>query len=225
MIALLTCLALWYGMSGPCLAETLRRQLETLAKSSQFQVEGLDRLGREPGRSVQGNAQEQLPTLLQDYNYLLIQGAGGHIERVSITSVKDPDAKPAFSPVISTSRFGTHHQVDTTLTGPSGEAVVVPLLVDTGATTLVLPESMIQTLGFTTDTLRPAMSQTASDTVAIKIGSLPLVQVGEVIAENVEVSFFPDKRLNGAKLLGMSFLNRYRFSLDDAQSELTLIAK
>ena len=212
-------------MSDVSLAASLKQQLESLAKSADFQLDGLDRLHNEPGKRVQGETREQLEGLLEDYNYLLIQGRGRRVERVSITSLKDPNAKTRFNPVVTTTRYGTHHQVEATITGPGGETIEVPLLVDTGATTLVLPESMIEALGISADALRPAMSQTASDTVPIKIGMLPSVQIGQVVAENVEVSFFPDQRLNGAKLLGMSFLNRYRFSLDDEQNELTLMAK
>jgi aspartyl protease family protein len=219
----LLCLAV--AVSPSCWAESLSRQLQNLAQTHQFRLEGLDRLNREPGRSVDGDVREQVQELLSDYNYVLIQGAGGRIERVSITSLKDPSAKPRFSPVVATTRYGSHHQVQARVTGPSGQAAEVTLLVDTGATTLVLPESMIETLGFDPASLRPAVSQTASDTVNIRIGTLASVQVGQVVAENVDVSFFPDQRLNGAMLLGMSFLNRYRFSLDDENSELTLIAK
>jgi len=206
-------------------AESLRMQIQSLADSAHFRVEGMDRIGAEAGKETQGDPQEQLRTLLGDYNYLLIQGQGGRIERVSITSLKDPGAKPRFSPIVTTTRFGAHHRVDASITGPGGETMAVPLLVDTGATTLVLPESMMEPLGFNPESMQTAMSQTASDTIPVRIGMLPSVQIGEVVAENVQVSFFPDQRLNGAKLLGMSFLNRYRFSLDDERNELTLLAK
>lgn len=221
----LALICLTVALCGTCRAESLKRQLQNLAQTHQFQLDGADRLNREPGKPVDGDLREQVRELLTNYNYVLIQGTAGRIERVSITSLKDPSAKPRFSPIVETSRYGSHHQVKASVTGPSGQTQEVTLLVDTGATTLVLPESMIQTLGFDPASLRPAVSQTASDTVNIRIGTLASVQVGQVLAENVAVSFFPDQRLNGAMLLGMSFLSRFRFSLDDESNELTLIAK
>lgn len=222
-LAALFCLGV--ALSETCGAESLKRQLQNLAQEHQFLLEGLDRLSREPGKPVAGEVREQVQDLLANYNYVLIQGKGGRIERVSITSLKDPNAKPRSSPVVATTRYGSHHQVAASVIGPGGQPMEVTLLVDTGATTLVLPESMIEPLGFDKSSLRPAVSQTASDTVSIRIGTLPSVQVGQVVAENVDVSFFPDQRLNGAQLLGMSFLSRFRFSLDDENNELTLIAK
>ena len=84
---------------------------------------------------------------------------------------------------------------------------------------------MIQRLGFTREGLQDGISQTAAGSVPVKTGMLKSVRVGDVSAENIPVSFISDQKLNGARLLGMSFLNRFRFSLDDENSELLLLSK
>ena len=84
---------------------------------------------------------------------------------------------------------------------------------------------MIRQLGFSQQNLQNGISQTAAGTIPVKTGVLKSVRIGDVSAENVPVSFINDQKLNGARLLGMSFLNRFRFSLDDENSELQLMAK
>jgi aspartyl protease family protein len=205
-------------------AETLRSQLETLAQENAIRIEGLDRLGTEPPRQAGGDVTQRIKSLLADYNFMLV-GQGGRIERVAITSLKQVAPKPKNYGAVRTQRMGAHHQVKTTLSGPNDIGIVVSLLVDTGATTLVLPESMMQRLGFSREALQDGISQTAAGSVPVKTGLLRSVRVGDVSAENVPVSFISDQKLNGARLLGMSFLNRFRFSLDDKNSELQLMQK
>jgi aspartyl protease family protein len=207
-------------------AGDLRGELEALAAQGGFSIEGLARLGPEPAGLAEGTPVERLKALLQDYNYLVVQSRPGLIERVLITSRKAADgAKSADRAYVETTRLGTHHQVQATLAGPNAVARTVPLLVDTGASTIVLPESMIEELGFAPEALQDGISQTASGTVPVKIGVLRSVRVGAVAAGDVQVAFIADRRLNGALLLGMSFLNRFRMTIDDVGNELILLAK
>ena len=60
--------------------------------------------------------------------------------------------------------------------------------------------------------------------MAVKLGQLRNVRVGAVSAENVEVSFIEDSKLKGNRLLGMSFLQRFKMTIDDAANELVLMA-
>lgn len=210
---------------GPAVAGSLLTQLEELAKTDGFRIEGLDRLVPAPARKASGDAATRLEILLQDYNYMIVQGHPGRIEKVTITSLKQSGPKRPYNAPIRTIRVGNHHQVEARLRGPGGEDLNLPLLVDTGATTIVLPSSMIERLGFQADRLENGQSQTAGGTIAIKIGVLKSVQVGDATVDNVQVSFIADDKLNGAQLLGMSFLNRFRFSLDDENNELSLMAK
>ncbi|PZN75949.1 MAG: TIGR02281 family clan AA aspartic protease [Candidatus Methylumidiphilus alinenensis] len=218
-------IAILLFMLGPRVrAETLRSQLEALAKEAGVRIEGLDRVANEPPRQNEGDVTQRIKALLADYNFMIV-GQNGRIERVAITSLKDVAPKPKSSGTVKTQRMGAHHQITATLSGPNNIDVVASLLVDTGATTLVLPESMIRQLGFSQQNLQNGISQTAAGTIPVKTGVLKSVRIGDVSAENVPVSFINDQKLNGARLLGMSFLNRFRFSLDDENSELQLMAK
>ncbi|BBA33088.1 conserved domain protein [Methylocaldum marinum] len=206
-------------------SETLRARLESLATEHGFVVEGLEHLGYESARDTAGDLSVRLRQLLEEYNYVIMTEKPGAIGRLVITSAKTPTRARSLNAAIKTTRLGSHHQVDTVLVGPNGVALPVTLIVDTGASTLVLPESMMQELGFTPEMLQPGVSQTANDIVPIKAGILESVGVGPASAADVPVAFFPDDRLRGAKLLGMSFLSRFRMTLDETESELILLAR
>lgn len=204
----------------------LRGTLEALATGHGFAIEGLDRIGPDPAATARGTPAEQLRVLLRDYNYVLIQAGPDRIEKVRITSRKASENKgSADRAYIGTVRLGTHHQVEAAIAGPNSVAKTVRLIVDTGATTLVLPESLIPELGFAPEDLQEGVSQTASGSVPTKIGTLRFVRVGAVSAENVMAGFIADRKLHGAMLLGMSFLQRFRMTLDDERNELILLAK
>lgn len=212
------------GFASLTLAGGLRSQLEKLAQDHGIQVEGLEQIGPEPARQAGGSVEEQVRALLADYNFMAV-GQGGRLERLRITSPKQVGARPKAYSSVKTERVGSHHQVQATLDGPNGADVGVGLLVDTGATTLVLPASMMAALGFTPGQLQNGSSQTAGGPVSVQTGLLKSVKVGDVVAEDVAVSFVADQKLGGARLLGMSFLNRFRFALDDANNELQLLSK
>lgn len=99
------------------------------------------------------------------------------------------------------------------------------LLVDTGASTVVLPSSMMESLGFQPEALENRVAQTANGKVAAKVGVLSSVIVGAVRADEVRVTFVPDGGLSANNLLGMSFLERFRVTIDDAGQRLILVAE
>jgi aspartyl protease family protein len=49
--------------------------------------------------------------------------------------------------------------------------------------------------------------------------------VGNVSANDIKVILIPDDRLGNTMLLGMSFLERFKVTIDDARNELILLAK
>lgn len=206
--------------------DNLRGELEALAAQSGFVIEGLDWVGSEPARNVAGPPAERLRVLLREYNYLVVHGPSGALQKVRISSRRTEAARGAADGAyVGTVRVGSHHQVEALLVGPNGSGETVPLIVDTGASTLVLPESMIPELGFTPADLREAESQAAGGKVPVKLGVLRSVRVGTVSAADVPVSFIADRRLGGTKLLGMSFLQRFRITIDDERNELILLAR
>ncbi|WP_348758754.1 retropepsin-like aspartic protease family protein [Candidatus Methylocalor cossyra] len=216
----------WWGEAA-AEPKDLRVVLETLAGRAGFTVEGLDRVAPgPPGVIPEGSPAEQVKALLQDYNYLLVHGPSGSLERVVITSRKASAGAPSPQRAyIETTRRGSQHEVQAILVGPNAIGKTVPLLVDTGASLVVLPASMVAELGFAPEQLRDGFGQTANGTVPMRLGQLRLVRVGAVAAEAVEVGFVADSLLGDAMLLGMSFLRRFRMTIDDQRNELILMAR
>lgn len=84
---------------------------------------------------------------------------------------------------------------------------------------------MIARLGFPPEALQDGWAQTANGRVPIKLATLPRLALGPLRARDVAVSFIADERLDGQALLGMSFLERFRFTLDDEADQLILKAR
>ena len=131
--------------------------------------------------------------------------------------------------LIRTRRSGAHHVVQGALSGPNGEVVAVELLVDTGATVIVLPESLIVPLGFENTDLRPGRAQTARGVVRTKNGRLERVAIGSESSsaerDDVPVAFVHDRYIGGMALLGMSFLGQFQVMIDDRAEEIMLIER
>ena len=65
---------------------TLRAQLEALAASSGVVISGLDHISAGAAyRSAKGTLDERLKSLLEDYNYMVVEPSSGQIEKVIIT--------------------------------------------------------------------------------------------------------------------------------------------
>lgn len=208
-------------------AEDLRQQIYELALEHGFVVRGLDRVRPEPTRSAGGNVAQRLEDLLAGYSYALVRTPGGRIEKVVITGTRVALPRPRVPRPVSvpTMRRGAHHVVGVELVGPGGVAHRIPLVIDTGATSVVLPTSLIPVLGFGALDLRDGRAQTANGVVAVKQGRLASVSVGTAEVPGVEVSFVADELLSGNKLLGMSFLKRFQVTLDDEKNQVILLAR
>lgn len=205
---------------------TLQAQVRALAEAEGFAVRALDKLGNDPGKPASGNAREQLETLLADYNHVLLSDDSGAIVSLIITSrivARPPNLRPRPRDIeIETARRGPHHIVETTLVGPTGETKTLTLMVDTGASTIVLPKTLSETLGFSDGALRDGWSQTANGRVPSRQGVLRLAKVGRAEVRDVKVNFLDDGRLGNNALLGMSFLSHFKVTIDDENSRLVL---
>ncbi len=215
-------------------AADLREQLLGLSGLHGFEIQGLELLADESAKPASGEVRHQIKRLLSGYNYVVIDndrgdldkviilavGQAGRLSRTEITSVN------VFSTpgehIISARREGLHQVVDAVLVGPGQAPVPVSLVVDTGASTLVLPASMMTMLGFVAEELRDGWTQTANGRVQAKFGTLISVDVGTAVAQEVGVTFLDDQRLGGNKLLGMSFLQRFRMTIDDTNGRIIL---
>jgi len=204
----------------------LRSRLVRLAADSDFAIGGLEWIGPEAAGEDRSSVSERLNFLLQDYNHMLVRDERGRIEKVIITSHKTSDDKRwTISAAVYTVRVGNHHQVEAAIAGPNGLVKTVRLIVDTGATSLVLPSSMIGELGFTEAELLPGIGWTVNGPAPELIGMLHSVRLGTASAANVRVSFVPDQKMHGVMLLGMSFLQRFRMTIDNERNQLLLLPK
>lgn len=222
---LLVCATALSMGEGAVLAEDaaadLRAQLEELAGAYEFEVQGLQNIERSPAVEVEGGLTEQLETILNGYNFM-IYGTDGAISKVLVSSRQSP--RQEFPAIISinTVRKGRNHFLDATVVGRKSETRELQLMVDTGASTVVLPTSMIAELGFVESDLARRIMKTANGEVEGKMATLSSVRVGRAVARDVAVVFIEDSRLGGNSLLGMSFLGRYVTTIDDANNQLRL---
>lgn len=205
----------------------LQEALQTLAHQAGFRVEGSERLEPLMVEPPSGDPLKQVRRWLEGYNYTMTLRRPGVIESVRILGARGAPYSRETSRTthVSTHRQGSHHEVEVRLTGPSGSVKTLTLLIDTGASLLVLPTSLESELGFTQETLQAGTSQTASGTEPVQIGHLSRVRLGHAEVSDVEVAFMADDKLKGQQLLGMSFLRHFKVTLDDAASELILMAQ
>lgn len=106
------------------------------------------------------------------------------------------------------------------------EAVVnerhrVPFLIDTGASGISLPASVVAELGIRVrpDTPRVNVS-TANGLARYPLVKLDSVQLGAARVNNLEATVNPSMNIG---LLGGSFFNNYRYSIDTAAGVITLV--
>ncbi len=219
-------LAAQTGSAGPGDgAETMRARIDALASEHGFAVRGLDRLGDEEAWPVEGDVARRIEALLANYDFMLVRGPGGTVETVLISGRKQLLVTRPSRLTVETSRRGAHHVVEALVAGPGGVPRTVRLVIDTGASTVVLPTSMIAALGYGAGDLDDQVMQTANGQVTGKSGILSSVDVGGAVTRDVAVSFIDDERLGGIMLLGMSYLGRYGLTIDDDNNLITLVRK
>jgi aspartyl protease family protein len=210
--------------------EDLRAQILDLAASEGFLVSGLEQIDDAAARKrVPEDPLRRIRILLSGYNYLLLHDRAGGLRELWILEPRPTTAALVERHAVGTTRRGPHHVVETALVGPNGRRQKMALTLDTGATTIVLPREMIPLLGFQTKDLRDGWSRTAAGRVPVKLGRLKTVKVGHALAKDVAVAFLageagpdPDDEL---ALLGMSFLKRFRLTIEDAKHQIILMAK
>ena len=207
-----------WAASPALAAASLSEELRALAERHGFHVQGIGRIGAEDAELVDGDLTTKLRALLADYNHV-IEGVPPAVERVIILGAKQ--ATPGAQAIRTTRRRG-HHVVSARLQGAPGRRASAELIVDTGASTIVLPDSMMAPLGFRGADLGERQSQTVNGMITGRAATLASVSIGGAIARDVAVLFVPDDRLGGVSLLGMSFLKNFSITIDDADSRLLL---
>jgi clan AA aspartic protease (TIGR02281 family) len=209
-------------------------ELDRLASLHGFAVRGGEHTAGAFARVDPPELLPRLRRLLEAFDHVIVQSATGEVERVIILGEKDPTSAPpivvtsggaAGEIVLTSVRLGTQHAVQVALEGAEGARLDQLLLVDTGADFVVLPVSLIEALGLDSEDLGEREMQTANGLVTAKVGSLPGLWLGETRIEGIEVAFIDDDKLSGNGLLGMNVLGRYRLTIDDEHSQITLTAK
>jgi len=236
------------GMGAPAKAAQVdvAEELARLASANGFTVTGDEHLQDSLGRAEGDVVFRRVRQLLERFDHIILQRPGGGIERVivlgkampgamlpkTLVQIEEPGAggdasEESESALIElpTVRRGNQHSVMVSLESATGERVERALLIDTGADTLVLPASLIASLGIAEAGLRERQVQTANGQVQARIGSLPGLWLGKQRVSPVEVAFLEDDKLGGNGLLGMNVLGRYKMTIDDEHDRLTLIRR
>lgn len=220
-------------------------ELERLMSELGFEVKGLEQTEGAVAHAGGGTPVARLHLLLEDFDHIIIQDQSGGIERVIILGEKSDYVPPplvvqedagggegnsAESPggeeiILPTQRKGSSHIVTLGLEGPNKQRIEEAMLIDTGADRIVLPVSLLSALGMGQGSLKEQKVQTANGSVDARIGKLDAIWIGDKRVESVEVAFIDDQKLGGTALLGMSLLGRFRMTIDDEKSQLTLATK
>ena len=223
--AFLTCTLFGAALRAETPAASLRAQIEALTLENGIRLEGARRIQESPPRLVAGDVEAQIRALLEDHNYVVMRNGAGAIDAIIVSGQKAD--KPAFPQQVSvhTTRQGSNHFVEAVILGERPARLRVKLMLDTGASQVVLPKSMLDELGFAkggSGGVRDAVLQTANGSVNGYVATLRAVEVGQALETDVQVAFIDDELLGGNKLLGMSFLGRFVVTLDDAAGTLRL---
>lgn len=211
-----------------------------------FEVRGIEQTKDAKAHASADDLLPRLNTLLENFDYIIVQARGGGVERVIILGEKAaytppqmvetgggeetpaeeaPPAQSGKEIVLVTERKGAAHMVSLALEGANRQRVPHDMLIDTGADQVVLPASLIGTLGLSAKTLQSQTVQTANGAVDARIGVIPALWIGELRIPDVGAAFIDDRKLGGSALLGMSVLGRFRMTIDDDKNRLTLTAK
>jgi aspartyl protease family protein len=130
---------------------------------------------------------------------------------------------------LKTTRSGPHHIIRAAVIGPNGRTQLVSFIVDTGATDMVLPASMIAKLGFRNSELEPIAVQTANGVAEGQRGFLRSLELGGLdqkdVLQRVPVMFISDADIGGIALMGMTVLGRYNMTIEDADDRIILVKR
>ncbi|AGA89300.1 hypothetical protein Thimo_0441 [Thioflavicoccus mobilis 8321] len=234
-VGLIGVLALAFAGGALAARVEVADELARLAEVHGFEVRGLAETQGGWGRIDGGDLRRQLRSLLTDYDYVIVAAPDGAIVRVIILGEKTAWTPPLPPPSTSqaakaeialpTTRKGSQRAVKASLEGMRGQRLEQQLLIDTGADFLVLPRSLLGSLGIGPQGLRDQEVQTANGQVTAKVGRLPGLWLDQERVADVEAAFIDDEMLGGNALLGMSVLGRYRMTIDDERNELRLIGR
>jgi aspartyl protease family protein len=217
-------------------------ELDQMATTDGFVIDGSAHLGDAQAWIDGGDIYSRVRILLDGFDHIILQDGNGKISRVIILGQKGAGGEfqhenldgrgaedvPHEGPVqiiLETSRIGNQHSVEISIETRKKTRLNQSLIVDTGATLVVLPKSLRNELGLDGSKLEQREIQTANGKVNALIGVLPGVWLADHRLDDVEVAFIEDEKLGGPGLLGMSVLGRYQMTIDDSAHRLILTSK
>ena len=208
-------------------ADSLGDQLRDLAAEQRIDLSGVELLDAAPPSRAAGSGTlfRRLEALLSGYNFILMHHSDGRIAGVRILGRATKGPPKVTEATVTARRKGAHYLVDAVLVGPTGLWSNRRMVVDTGASTVVLPVSAIRSLGLRETDLTLGKASTAGGEVTAQLGTLAAVRVGHAEVKDVEVTFIADEQLGRTALLGMSFLSHFQVTIDDAGQRIILTAK
>lgn len=239
-------LALPWGGLAQAAQVDIGPELSRMAEQHGFAITGAEHVVEAVGRAEGEDPYRRLRLLLERFDHIILQADNGGIERVIILGRATPGAAIPKTVIaggeagdsaegnggaegavieLGTIRNGGQHSVRVTLEGAEGSRIERLLLIDTGADTLVLPESLISALGIDEESLGSREVQTANGRAQARVGSLAGLWLGEQRIPDVEVAFLGDDGLGSTGLLGMNVLGRYQMTIDDESNKLTLTTR
>ncbi len=101
----------------------------------------------------------------------------------------------------------------------------VQMLVDSGASVVLIPQELAEKLDIQPAANAKSMTMVTADgrRIAAKEVFLPRLRVGQFEAENVRAALLEESIKGAQPLLGMSFLERFKFEIDASQKSLKLL--
>ncbi len=99
------------------------------------------------------------------------------------------------------------------------DRVTAPFIIDTGASHVVVPQSVIDQLDIDLEGARTARYSTANGTITAQLTVLDAVELGGARVEKVPAAVSTSMRTG---LLGLSFFNRFEYNVDPARGIVTL---
>jgi clan AA aspartic protease (TIGR02281 family) len=152
---------------------------------------------------------------------------GSADSQVSVAVAVETDGPKTLT--LKTTRNGPHHVIRAAVIGPNGHTQLVSFIVDTGATDVVLPASMIAKLGYRESELEPINVQTANGVTEGRRGFLRSLELGgperNDVLQRVAVMFMNDADTGGYALMGMSVFGRYNMTIQDAEDQIILVKR
>jgi aspartyl protease family protein len=203
--------------------DSLLSQIQALQDQSGIRIEGLEKIQDEGKIQVSGNADQQIKQLFAHYNHITERNKKGKIDRIVILNKKQ---KPKDQRIVLPTHYaGNHFTVAVSVSGDGRLWQELEMVIDTGADLVVLPTSMIASIGLADSAFTPAKMQTANGIADAKIGMLKELRIAGEVVENVQAAFIADHLLGENRLLGMSVLGRYQLNIDENNRLVTLIKK